>query len=453
MGISAHHCQGIATHRCVSSCVGAQLAGLYDSLPLQQCGGCRDYPIGVLEGPNRHAPNAVSVFLHCAVSDRASAGAYSGETQRSGGLIVKRCSPLFSAADAKGEGTACAAPRGAPGSTRRSPAGLDISDLEKRAAAYFQKGLADSSHRTYRSGENRYLRFCQLYDCAPLPVSEDSLCKFVSYLGGVGLKHRTIKTYLSGVRFLQIRAGYPDFFRGTHTPRLDYTLRGVKRVEAEQGGSQDRRLPVTPSLLRRMRGVWASRSSDPDVKMLWAACCLGFFGFLRVGEMTAPQQGVFDPDVHLGFADIAVDDPVTPSFIRVTIKQSKTDPFRQGVQLFIGRTQSDLCPVAAMLGYLDVRGSGPGPLFRFVDGAGLTRSRFVAQIREALRAAGVDESRYNGHSFRIGAATTAAARGIEDCVIKTLGRWESAAYLQYVRIPRRELTGYSRLLGAPEKDF
>ena len=198
-----------------------------------------------------------------------------------------------------------------------------------------------------------------------------------------------------------------------------------------------------------MRGVWASRSSDPDVKMLWAACCLGFFGFLRVGEMTAPQQGVFDPDVHLGFADIAVDDPVTPSFIRVTIKQSKTDPFRQGVQLFIGRTQSDLCPVAAMLGYLDVRGSGPGPLFRFVDGAGLTRSRFVAQIREALRVAGVDESRYNGHSFRIGAATTAAARGIEDCVIKTLGRWESTAYLQYVRIPRRPAHWLLPTAGSP----
>ena len=75
-----------------------------------------------------------------------------------------------------------------------SSAGLDISDLEKRAAAYFQKGLADSSHRTYRSGENHYLRFCQLYDCTPLPVSEDSLCKFVTYLGGVGLKHRTMKT-------------------------------------------------------------------------------------------------------------------------------------------------------------------------------------------------------------------------------------------------------------------
>ena len=115
--------------------------------------------------------------------------------------------------------------------------------------------------------------------------------------------------------------------------------------------------------------------------------------------------------------------------------------------MFLGRTRTNLCPVATMLGYIDVRGLGPGPLFRFTAGAGLTRSRFVAQIQEALRTAGVDESRYNGHSFRIGAATTAAARGIEDCVIKMLGRWESTAYLQYVRIPRRELMGYSWLWG------
>ena len=137
---------------------------------------------------------------------------------------------LLSPAGTRGERATCAAPRGAPGGTGRPPAGLDISALEKRFAEYFQKGLADSSHRTYRSCENRYLWFCQLYDCTPLPVSEDTLCKFATYLGGVGLKHRTIKTYLSGVRFLQIRSGYPDFFRGTHTPRPDYTLRGIKRV-------------------------------------------------------------------------------------------------------------------------------------------------------------------------------------------------------------------------------
>ena len=68
-----------------------------------------------------------------------------------------------------------------------------------------------------------------------------------------------------------------------------------------------------------------------------------------MGEMTATERGSFDPSVHLGFDDIAVDDPGRPSFVRVTIKQSKTDPFRRGVDLFLGRSRTDLCPVAAVL--------------------------------------------------------------------------------------------------------
>ena len=51
-----------------------------------------------------------------------------------------------------------------------------------------------------------------------------------------------------------------------------------------------------------------------------------------------------------------------------------------------------------------------------------------------------------GHSFRIGAATAAARRGIEDSVIKILGRWESAAYQQFVKIPRDQLACYSCIL-------
>ena len=56
--------------------------------------------------------------------------------------------------------------------------------------------------------------------------------------------------------------------------------------------------------------------------------------------------------------------------------------------------------------------------------------RLVQAVQAALAHVGVDPSSYTGHSFRIGAATTAAARGLEDSVIKTLGRWESSAYLR-----------------------
>ena len=51
--------------------------------------------------------------------------------------------------------------------------------------------------------------------------------------------------------------------------------------------------------------------------------------------------------------------------------------------------------------------------------------------------------RYSGHSFQIGAATTAAEVGLEDSLIKTLGRWESSAYLLYVRVPREKLASVS----------
>ena len=162
--------------------------------------------------------------------------------------------------------------------------------------------------------------------------------------------------------------------------------------------------------------------------------------------MTVPSDGSYDPSVHLSRSDIAVDNPGAPTVIRVTIKQSKTDPFRKGVNLFLGKTSTDLCPVAAMLNYLVLRGSEAGPLFWFADHRYLTRQRLVGAVRDALRKAGVDQAKYNGHSFRIGAATTAAANGFEDFIIKTLGRWRSIAYLQYVKIPRDQLANYSKLL-------
>ena len=165
--------------------------------------------------------------------------------------------------------------------------------------------------------------------------------------------------------------------------------------------------------------------------------------------MTTPDDGGYDPGAHLSFSNIAVDDPTSPSFLKVRIKQSKTDPFRKGVDLFLGRTGSDICPVAALVGYLACGGPTPGPLFIFSDGRLLTRKKFVELVRAALAAAGVDQRHYCGHSFRIGAATTAAAKGIEDSVIKSLGRWESVAYLQYVRIPRSQLTGYASVLVSP----
>ena len=68
-----------------------------------------------------------------------------------------------------------------------------------------------------------------------------------------------------------------------------------------------------------------------------------------------------------------------------------------------------------------------GPLFIFKDGRPLTRQRLVTAFKGALQAMDVDQFKYCGHSSRVKAAMTAAARGMEDSIIKTLGRWSSAA--------------------------
>ncbi len=157
--------------------------------------------------------------------------------------------------------------------------------------------------------------------------------------------------------------------------------------------------------------------------MLWVAICTCFFGFLRLGEITIPSESAFS---HLCFNDVSVDNIADPQVVNVQLKASKTDPFRQGVEIVLGRTNNLLCPVTALLSYLALRGNRQGFLFLFADG------RFVSKVRDALSHLGVDSSRYAGHSFRIGAA---GAHGLSEPVIQMLGIWKNSAYQLYIRTP------------------
>ena len=214
----------------------------------------------------------------------------------------------------------------------------------------------------------------------------------------------------------------------------------------QAGLSSKPRLPITPAILQKIRIEW-DQSKEWDHIMLWAMMCLCFFGFLRAGEAVAPDSN-FDPSQHLTYTDIAVDNLVDPKHLQINIKQSKTDPFRMGVKVWIGRTGGYLCPVAAILSYMALRGPGEGPLFRFQNGSPLTRQKLVNKLREVLQRVGIDCSKYSGHSFRIGVATTAAAKGIQDSLIKTMGRWESVAYQLYVRTPQAQLLSVSQALAS-----
>ena len=108
------------------------------------------------------------------------------------------------------------------------------------------------------------------------------------------------------------------------------------------------------------------------------------------------------------------------SCICVVIKASKTDPFREGCSIHIGRGKYPLCAVHALLAYLVIRGDGPGSLFLCQNGQPLSRALLTDWLRRIMAAAGIS-GLFSSHSFRIGAATVAGRNGIPDHLIQELG--------------------------------
>ena len=96
------------------------------------------------------------------------------------------------------------------------------------------------------------------------------------------MQHSSIKVYLSATRSLHIEQGFPDPL--FNCLRLQRVMRGIKR---SQDFPSAHRLPVTDSILFLIHK--ALDLSTYDHSMFWAACTLGYFGFLRSAEFTVPN--------------------------------------------------------------------------------------------------------------------------------------------------------------------
>ena len=100
--------------------------------------------------------------------------------------------------------------------------------------------------------------------------------------------------------------------------------------------------------------------------MIWAACCTAYFGLLRVSEFTASSCNHSNSLTDLLLSDIAIDSHVAPQVIRITLKQSKTDQYRQGTHIYLGRTRHPVCPVKLLIHYLGRQGGRPGTLLYYL---------------------------------------------------------------------------------------
>ena len=155
-------------------------------------------------------------------------------------------------------------------------------------------------------------------------------------------------------------------------PRLEYALRGVKLSQAKsQENKPKEKKASSDDGHNGQTERFLEEEKDHDSIMLWAASCM-FYGFLRLGEITVSSMAEFDSEGHLCEGDVALDCLEDPAVVRVHIKALKTDQFRQGVFVFIGKTDNNRCPVTAIVAYLAVRGRSAGPFFRWKSGSPLS---------------------------------------------------------------------------------
>ena len=294
----------------------------------------------------------------------------------------------------------------------------------------------------------KFTTFCLRYSVPdPFPVTEYLLCCFAAFMAEEGLAPQSIKSYLSAVRNTQLSLGLPDPREQSALPVLKRVQMGISRARLGRQQPSRVRLPITGQVLRRVKADLV-QSGDPERTVIWAVCCVAFFGFFRLGELLLPSRDAFNPRLHLAWGDVAVDNARNPQMVRCHLKQSKTDQLGRGVDVVLGKTGADLCPVAAVLGYIALRGDQPGPFFLTPAKTPLSKSDFIGKFRAVLGRIGLPAEDYAGHSFRIGAATSAALAGVEDSMIQLLGRWQSAAFLRYIRTPHERLAAISRTLAS-----
>ena len=304
-----------------------------------------------------------------------------------------------------------------------------MESLEAEAQRLLEASLAKSSLITYKRGINDFQVFRDKLGLgADWPAQSQHIVAYIAQLSIEGKAPSTIETHVAALAYIHKINGWGD-------PTDNFVIRKLKEGCRRQNRQADIRRPITLTILSQLVGsLPVLCSSSYEACLFKAAFTMAFFGFLRVGEFTTvSKQGSWDN--ILSPSDVIISGK--PAIIEMNIRSSKTDQRGVGTTLQIEQGPNlDVCPVVALSSYLRIRPSRDGPLFIHFGGDPLTRYQFSILLKKGVKAVGLLPAEFSPHSFRIGAATTAAMSGLPMDKIMEMGRWRSSAMKLYIRPSR-----------------
>lgn len=290
-----------------------------------------------------------------------------------------------------------------------------------RAEADVAKGLirarhAEATRRAYGADVLSFKAWADQHDLAALPAAPETVVLFLAAQAGMGKRPSTIQRRLAAIRHLHREAGH---LSPTDTEIVASTMAGIRRTATV---AQRQAAPATGDVVQAML---ATCGQDLVGKRDRALLALGFGGAFRRSEL-----------VGLEVEDLSV----TDEGVRVQVRRSKTDQVGAG-QVVPVLDGPRLAVKAALAGWLEAAGITSGPVFRSLGKGGrvnqdaLTDRSVAAIVKARAEQAGLDASRFSGHSLRAGFLTAAAASGATV--------WKMAEVSRHRKI--ETLRGYVRL--------
>lgn len=219
---------------------------------------------------------------------------------------------------------------------------------------------------------------------------------------------------MSGISYAHKVRGVSD---PTHAFIITQLLMGIRK----KNPSVDKRKPITESLLAKLVNQMDILGFPAYDKSLFKAMFLSAFYFgLRVGEITVSPHNIQRDQLKVSSSKI--------SLVFSSYKHAPAHPDGHTIQA----RDSVICVVRALSDYVSLRGDKPGALF-LLGNKPVPSRLFSSHLKLLITTGGDSSVGFTSHSFRIGAATYWANKGLSDAKIRSLGRWRSNANTRYIR--------------------
>ena len=247
---------------------------------------------------------------------------------------------------------------------------------------------------------------------------------YVTHLHHSNLRSTTIRTHLSSVAFFHKINGYSSPTESFIVKKL---LSGYSKTES----TIIRRKPINLKLLNKITGQISDLQITKYEKIMYRALfSIMYHSALRISEVAKTKNST-----HTLLAHHLLLKNKKQNYIKINLpshKHSKTKP----TPIILKPTENNTCPIKHYNKYLQIRPKSSKYAFCHQNSKPITRTQVSSTLRTTIGLLGYNPNQYNTHSFRIGKATDMAAQGYTPTQISLLGRWNSSAYLKYIKPTR-----------------